>query len=479
MIPSNQEESVPGVRIGGKVSAGRNVFEVVCPATGESLGRVHGGGSAEVGTAVNVARVALDPWQALSRAERAGVLRAIAEGLVAEPDDGLATVITRETGKRLAEARGEVLFSAAYFDWFAKIAETEQESVFDVPERHCLIRRRPLGVVGVITPWNFPVSLPARKLAAALAAGCTTVFKPSEFSPLSGLRFAEILEKYLPPGVCNTVAGDGEVVSNALVDHIEVAAVTFTGSTRVGALLAARCGGTLTRITLELGGKAPFIVCGNVDVAKAVDTLMVAKYRNNGASCIAANNVFVHQDVYNDFVEAYKDRSLALIVGDPMDDQVELGPVINGAHVLRLAGLVDDARAHGAVIAQAALAVSQGFFVPPTLVELTDGCRMWDEEIFGPVTAIRAYEDEAAVIREINSWPFGLGGYVCSADSEHASKIAGQLAIGIVGVNNATPNTPEVPFGGFKGSGIGREGGIQGFEEFIGWQTVSAPRSAG
>lgn len=205
---------------------------------------------------------------------------------------------------------------------------------------------------------------------------------------------------------------------------------------------------------------------------------MVAKYRNNGASCIAANNVFVHRDVYGPFVEAYRERSLALVVGDPMDDQVELGPMINPTHVARLAGLLDDARANGAVIAQAPPTTRDGSFVAPAVVEVPDGCRMWDEEIFGPVTAIRAYDDQAAVVAEINSWPFGLGGYVCSANSGHAADLAAQLDIGIVGVNNGAPNTPEVPFGGFKSSGLGSEGGVQGADEFIGWQTVSTAADA-
>ncbi len=474
MTPCNDDsEVIPGVRIAGEAFGGDSAVEVVCPTTGQKLASVHGGGSAEVARAVGVAHGVLDAWHALAGAERAKALRAVAESLRSERDDRLAMLITRESGKRFAEARGEVAFSAHYFDWFADVAETQGEGVLDTPGRSFVIRRRPLGVVGVITPWNFPASIPARKLAAALAAGCTTVFKPSEFTPLSGLRFAEILEEHLPVGACNTVVGDGEVVSNALADHPEVAAVTFTGSTRVGTLIAVRCAATLTRATLELGGKAPFVVCEDADVAEAVDALMVAKYRNNGASCIAANNVFVHRDVYIPFVEAYRQRSLALVVGDPMDDQVELGPMVTPAHVVRLAGLLDDARANGAVIAQAAPVTRQGSFFAPAVVEVPDGCRMWDEEIFGPVTAIRAYDDQAAVIAEINSWPFGLGGYVCSADSGHAADLAAQLAIGIVGVNNGAPNTPEVPFGGFKRSGIGSEGGVQGADEFIGWQTVS------
>lgn len=467
------DEHVAGVRLGGDVRHGSIPMGVTNPATEEVFAVVDSGSAADARAAADRAAKTFPSWAATSAAERARALRAAASALRDEPLDGLPRVVSLETGKRLEEARTEVVFSAGFFDWFADAAETEADEQRTSGGRRFVVRRKPVGVVAAMTPWNFPVSIPARKVAASLAAGCPTVLKPSELTPLSALHFAEILEPHLPAGVLTTVVGDGQELAEALIDHPDVAAVTFTGSTRVGALVAARCAPTFTRNTLELGGRAPFVVLDDADVKDAVDILVMAKYRNNGASCISANNVFAHESIYDEFLEAYVDRSLDLHLGDPLDEATDLGPMIGRDHVSRLQALVDDARARGARTWKQEAVPERGFFAPPVVVEAPEDMPLWDGEIFGPVTPLRRFSDERAVVSQINSWTFGLGGYVCSSDPAHGEAVAAALDIGIVGINTGAPNSPEVPFGGFKHSGVGREGGVEGLHEFTEAQTLS------
>nr|BFE27821.1 NAD-dependent succinate-semialdehyde dehydrogenase [Actinomadura rugatobispora] len=469
---------VPGARFGGGALGGGDRLEVADPRDGEPFGAVAAAGAADARTAVDAAAAAQPGWAATPPAERARRLRAAADAL-RDPGtaEDLALLVTRESGKRLAEARAEVGFSAAFLDWFADAAVGLHGEQRLTAGRRFLIGHRPLGVVAAVTPWNFPLSIPARKVAAALAAGCTAVLKPSELTPLSGLRFAEILEPFLPAGALTTVAGAGTEVTGALLDDPRVAAVSFTGSTRVGKLIAGRAGATLTKPLLELGGRAPFIVRADAELDAAVETLLVAKYRNNGASCIAANNVLVHESLYGGFVEAFTARSRALRVGDPRDEATDLGPVIDASHVKRLDALVQEARAAGADVRQDGDVPSAGSFVAPAVVaDPGDDLPVWTEEVFGPVVGVRPYSDEDALVEEVNGWDFGLGGYVCGADAAAAAALAERLRIGIVGINNGAPNSPEVPFGGFGLSGYGREGGLAGLLEFTAPQTLSIAR---
>ncbi|MFA1545975.1 aldehyde dehydrogenase family protein [Actinomadura chokoriensis] len=468
---------VPGARFGGDALGGGERLDVVDPAAGEPFGAIAAAGAVDARTAVDAAAAAWPGWAATAPAERAKRLRAAAAAL-RDPGTAaeLALLTTRETGKRLAEARGEVGFSAAFLDWFADAAGALHGDQRLTAERRFLIGHRPLGVVAAVSPWNFPLSIPARKVGAALAAGCAVVLKPSELTPLSGLRFAEILERFLPAGTLTTVAGDGAEVTNALLDDPRVAAVSFTGSTRVGRLVAERSAATLTKPLLELGGRAPFVVRADADLDAAVENLLVAKYRNNGASCIAANNVFVHESLYAAFVEAFTARSRALRAGDPRDEATTLGPVVDASHVKRLDALVQGARDSGADVRQDGLVPSAGFFVAPAVVADPGDVPVWNEEVFGPVVGVRPYSGEDALVEEINGWDYGLGGYVCGADVAAAVRLAERLRIGVVGINNGAPNSPEVPFGGFGQSGYGREGGLAGLLEFTGPQTVSIGR---
>ncbi len=474
MSPTDPRTSYPGARVAAAPREGA-VHGVVDPATGDEFAQVGWVGPDTVADAVRAASDALPGWQQVPARERARALRLIADDLRADADR-LARIVTAETGKRIAEAKAEVGFSADYFDWFAEAATALGAEQRVTPARRFLIHRHPLGVVAALTPWNFPLSIPARKLAPAVAAGCTVVLKPSELTPLSAYELVELCDRRLPPGVTNLVIGDGASLSNALVDHPSVAGVTFTGSTRVGGLVAARAATSFTRCTLELGGRAPFVVCADADPDQALEALLVAKFRNNGASCIAANNVFVHESLHSELLPRLVERVRALRVGAPGDTATELGPLIGADHVTRLRGLVDKARAAGCRVWSAPEASGPGFYLEPSVVEVTSDVDLWNDEIFGPVCAVRPFDGEDALVDEVNGWGCGLGGYVVSSDTEHAVRLAERLRIGIVGVNNGAPNTPEVPFGGFGSSGIGREGGMSGLYEFTEEQTVSVAR---
>jgi succinate-semialdehyde dehydrogenase/glutarate-semialdehyde dehydrogenase len=451
---------------------------VIDPADGTTLAEVAGVGPAAADQAVAAASAALPGWSARSPEERAAALRAIAADLRAAAEDtgpgDLALLMTRETGKRIAESRAEIAFSADFFSWFAEAApHAATETSVTAAGRSFRVRRVPLGVVAAITPWNFPLSIPARKIAAALAAGCPVVLKPSELTPLSAARLVEICCRHLPPGALTSVTGDPIGLTAALTGDRRVAAVSFTGSTRVGGIVAGQCAARFTPAVLELGGRGPFIVGAEADLDVAVEALMVAKFRNNGASCIAANNVFVHERHYTTFVDRFAERVAELRLGDPADERADLGPVITDEQRRRITGLVTDAERRGARIRTGARPPEAGFFVRPAVVECESDIALWTEEIFGPVAAVRFFTDEQAVVEEVNRWGYGLGGYVIDTP-DRAQRLAAALRIGIVGINNGAPNNPRVPFGGFGASGLGREGGVSGMLEFTAEQTLSA-----
>jgi len=463
----------PGAIVAGRPRAGEE-RDLPDPATASTCARVGWSDVGDVHDAVVVADSVAATWAATPARGRAAALRAIAADVRANADT-LADLITTETGKRYAEASGEAQFSAAYFDWFADAATMPADEHLRTPQRRFIVRHEPVGVVAAVSPWNFPLSIPARKMAPALAAGCPVVLKPSELTPLSGLALTEIAGRHLPAGAVNVVVGDGEKLTTALVDHESVASVSFTGSIRVGTLVAQRAMASMTRVTMELGGQAPFVVCEDADLGVALEALLVAKFRNNGASCIAANNVFVHRRHYDAMLETLASRVPALAVGDPRDPRTELGPLLRRSHVERLDALVRQAEKDGCRVWSGSVP-PDGWYSPPTLVAAESDTALWREEVFGPVCVVRPFDDEAAVVQEVNGWRTGLGGYVVSRDTEHAVELAGRLRIGIVGVNNGAPNTPEVPFGGFGYAGLGREGGLSGLREFTEEQTISLAR---
>ncbi|UPK76809.1 aldehyde dehydrogenase family protein [Nocardioidaceae bacterium SCSIO 66511] len=466
--------AVPAARIAGRTYEGE-LHDVPNPATGETLAQVGWADVGEVDAAVASARGVASEWAATPPRERAAALRRIAESL-RDNTGALAELISAESGKRLAEATGEVGFSAQYLDWFADAATQPRDEHYVNAARRFIVQRRPVGIVAAVSPWNFPLSIPARKVAPALAAGCPVVQKASELTPLTSVAFTELAEPHLPAGLLSVLVGDGEKLTTALVDHPDVAAVSFTGSTRVGVAVAERAMRTMTRVTMELGGKAPFIVCADADLDDAMESLMVAKFRNNGASCIAANNVFIHESVYDELVGRLRDRIDGLNVADPSDPASDLGPLLRPEHAERMRTLLERAALDGCSVSTGPGGPATGWYAAPALIEADRDTAAWEEEIFGPVCAVRKFSAEDDVVAEVRSWQIGLGGYVMSSDAEHAASLASRLTVGIVGINNGAPNTPEVPFGGVGYSGLGHEGGLRGLLEFTEEQTLSFSR---
>lgn len=472
-LPDPGGPTVAG-RIGGSPVFGE-AHSLSNPATERELAVVGWAGTNDVESAIESAASAQIAWGTTSGRERASALRNCADAL-RNNAASLAPLITAESGKPLKEAQGEVAFSARYFDWFAEAVTTERGDSFTTNERRFLVNRKPVGVVAAASPWNFPLSIPARKVAAALAAGCPVVQKASELAPLSSLALTELCEPHLPSGAIGVLVGDGETLTTAMIDHPLVRSITFTGSTFVGKKVAERAMRTMTRVTMELGGQAPFIVCEDADLDIALDALMLAKFRNNGASCLAANNVFIHESHYDQLVIRLWERMSDMTIGDPSDKETQLGPLINPQQVERLKNLVSSAEAAGSRVLQCSHDNSSGWFMPPTLVECDEDVDLWRQEIFGPVCAVRRFSDESHVVQQANAFSAGLGAYVISRNFEHQVRLASALNVGIVGINNGAPNSPEIPFGGIGDSGIGREGGISGMWEFMEEQTLSIAR---
>lgn len=446
------------------------------PADGLIWTHVSTGGSQDARDAADAAARALPPWSGATVSERARALRDVADRLdEAAASNEWPALITRETGKRLVEARAELAFSAVYFRTFADLAELQLRQPTMAPGPSHTVEARALGVVAVLTPWNFPVSIPARKIAPALAAGCTVLFKPSEIAPLSAMVLATLVNQHVPAGVLNTVLGEPHEVSDLWLAHEAVHGVSFTGSTRVGRLVAATAAPRFLRTVLELGGCAPFIVMPDADVELAVQTLLVAKYRNNGQSCIAANQVLVAREVATSFVDAFVAASERLVVGDPMVDTSDIGPLAPPGDPARLASVVDDAVRAGAKVggARAQVPVDGHWFPPTVLVDVPTSARASCEEVFGPVASISVYDDLERAISAHRSTGYGLAGYVCGTDLDAARAVASRLRAGIVGVNTGAPNHPAAPFGGVGLSGVGYEGGLPGLEAFQAYRTTA------
>ncbi len=473
------QQSVSGVRIGGEAVAGaRGQVEAVSPIDGETIGAIAQGDADDAVRAFDVARDALDGWAATSVDERARVLRDIAAALRAEAASsdatGWAWLLSTETGKRLAEAQGEITFSAVYFEAFADLLEAQRDEHFAaIPGIEHRVRPQPIGVVAVITPWNFPVSIPARKIAAALAAGCSVVFRAAALAALSSLRLAELIDRFVPAGVVNTVLGRSAEVVTPWLDRAD--GVSFTGSTRVGRIINEQLAPRFTPAVMELGGNASFVVLDDADVPDAVATLMIAKLRNNGQSCIGANSVLVPRSLAADIRDAIRDAASALVVGDPRDPATDLGPLAPAGDPERVAGLVRDAAATGGetLLPDSALPERGHYAAPQFVFGASASSELVAEEVFGPAAGIIVYDDldEALALQRASG--YGLASYVCTADPERADAVAERFRAGIIGINTATPNYPGAPFGGIGLSGLGYEGGRQGLEAHQHFRTIA------
>jgi succinate-semialdehyde dehydrogenase / glutarate-semialdehyde dehydrogenase len=449
-------------------------FEVLDPATGETLADVPRLGPAETRRAIEAAERALPEWRAATAKERARVLRRMAD-LMLESADDLALILTAEQGKPLAESVAEVEYAASFLEWFGEEAKRVYGDTIPepTPDRRVLVTKQPVGVTGGITPWNFPSAMVTRKAAPALAAGCTMVLKPAEQTPLSALAVAEIATRAgLPPGVLSIVTGsaaDAPEIGTELTSNPAVRKLGFTGSTEVGKLLMRQCSHGLKKISLELGGNAPFIVFDDADLEEAVAGGILCKYRNSGQTCISANRMLVQDGIYDAFVERFTAAVGALRVGSGLDEGVNVGPLIDRQGLEKVERHVANAREEGAevLLGGSRHELGQTFFQPTVLTGVTAGMTMSCEETFGPVAGLARFATEEDAIRIANDTPYGLAAYFFSRDVGRVWRVSEGLDYGIVGVNTGFISTEVAPFGGVKESGIGREGSKYGIDEWV------------
>ena len=428
-------------------------------------------GAAETRRAIVAAEAAFGPWKAKTAAERAKILRRWFE-LMMENQEDLAQLMTAEQGKPLAEARGEIAYAASFIEWFAEEARRVYGEVIPSPlaDRRLIVIKQPVGVCAAITPWNFPAAMITRKAAPALAAGCTMVVKPAEQTPLSALALAWLGQQAgIPPGVLNIVTGEPVAIGGELTSNPKVLKLSFTGSTEVGRLLMAQCAPTIKKMSLELGGNAPFIVFEDADLDAAVVGAMVSKYRNAGQTCVCANRFLVQESVKDAFAEKLAAAVAALKVGDGTEEGVTQGPLIDPPALAKVEELLADAVGKGARVVCGGKRHARGatFFEPTVVVGVTAAMRMAREEIFGPVAPIYSFKDEAEAVRMANDTEFGLAAYFYSSNIARAWRVAEALDYGMVGINSGLISNEVAPFGGVKQSGLGREGSRHGIEEYL------------
>ncbi len=446
-------------------------FEVTNPATGEVIGTVPECGKDEATRAIKAAEEAFKTFGKTTAKERSEMLHKLHD-LILENQEALAHLLSEEQGKPLFEARGEVGMSAAYIRWYAAESRRVYGDVIPSPwkDRRILVTREPIGVVSCITPWNFPSSMLARKIGPAIAAGCTVVCKPAEATPYSGLAWGVLAEMAgVPTGVVNILTGDPAEIGEELTTHPAVRKVTFTGSTRVGKIILEQCSRTVKKCSMELGGNAPFIVFDDADVESAVEGAIAAKYRNSGQTCVCTNRFLVQSGIYDQFVEKLVAKTSAMKVGQFNEEGVQQGPLINGAAVEKCVEFVADAVEHGGEIATGGSphALGGNFFEPTIITKANDKMRFSYDEIFGPVAPIYKFETEEEALEMANATMYGLAAYFYTHDLGRTYRMMEGLEYGLVGVNEGVITTVEAPFGGFKESGLGKEGGYQGIEDYV------------
>lgn len=453
-----------------KADSGQTI-DVVNPANGQTIGTVPRAGTAETRRAIEAADAAFHSWKRTSADHRAKLLRKLHDAIM-DNQDALAELLVMEQGKSLAEAKGEVGMSAAYILWYAEEGRRVYGDVVPSPwaDRRILVTKEPVGVIGAITPWNFPSSMLARKLGPALASGCTAVAKPASQTPYSGLAWGVLCEEAgFPKGVVNIVTGAASEIGDELCENPLVRKITFTGSTEVGKTLIEKTAGTVKKVSMELGGNAPFIVFDDADIDRAVEGAIAAKYRNSGQTCVCTNRFFVQAGIYDTFVEKLSAAAKKLKVGSGLEEGTQQGPLIDEKAIEKVEELIADATSKGAKVTAGGARHPLGgsFFQPTVISNATPDMRFMQEEIFGPVAPVFRFETEEEAINLANDTVFGLACYFYTGDLGRAFRVMEGLKYGLVGVNEGIITTVEAPFGGLKESGLGKEGGHQGIEDYL------------
>ena len=464
-----REQAFVGGRWEGAASS--QVKQVFNPATGQLIGTVPNLGAAETRRAIEAADKALPEWRARTAKERAQVLRKWFDLMMANQDD-LAVLMTVEQGKPLLESRGEIAYAAAFIEWFGEEGKRAYGDVIPAHgrDKRIIVLKQPIGVTAAITPWNFPTAMIARKVAPALAAGCTMVIKPSELTPYSALAMCVLAERAgVPAGVVSVVTGDSKPIGGELTSNPIVRKLSFTGSTAVGKLLMSQCSATVKKVSLELGGNAPFVVFDDADLEAAVAGAVASKYRNAGQTCVCANRIFVQAGIYDRFAERLAEVASGLKVGNGLDQDTKIGPLIEEKAVVKVEEHVRDAVAKGAKILTGGKRGDGAghFYVPTVLTGIRADTLVMHEETFGPVAPLMKFDTEEEALRLANATEFGLASYFYTRDIGRAWRVAEGLESGIVGINEGIISTEVAPFGGVKESGIGREGSKYGLGEYL------------
>lgn len=459
--------------IGGAWAAADSgaTLAVTNPATGASLGTIPNCGAAETNRAIDAATSAFKAWSRSDLSFRVNLLHKLHDALM-DNQEPLAQLLTAEQGKPLAEARGEIAIGAAYIRWFAEEVRRAKGEIVPAPtaDRRLMVTRHPVGVVAAITPWNFPSSMLARKLGPALATGCTVVAKPATATPYSGLAWGQLCQDVgFPDGVVNILTGSAREIGGAIMASPDVRKVTFTGSTDVGKVLIRQSADTVKKVSMELGGNAPFIVFDDADIEAAIEGAMIAKYRNMGQTCVCTNRFYVQSGIHDAFVARLKAATEALVVGDGSEPGVQQGPMIDSAGVEKVEAMIADATAKGGEIVSGGKRHAKGgtFFEPTVMTGATADMQVATDEIFGPLSAVFKFDTEDEAIAAANATEFGLAAYAYTSSLGRTFRLNDQLEYGLIGINSGLITTVEAPFGGLKESGMGKEGGSQGLEDYL------------